>query len=224
MTSHNDRMLKRLAELDTCCVSDALDSLGLPGAALELGAVSAPKRIVGHAVTVDLAPASEGVSSPRHLCTAAVDAAGPGEVIVIAHHGRIDCAGWGGILSGGASRNGVEGVVIDGACRDVDESAALGLTVFARAGVPTTARRRVVERDWNVPVEIAGVPVSPGDLVIADGSGVVFIPQEHADEVLAVAERLSRREALMLEKVRQGLPMEEIMGASYEAALEENKG
>lgn len=213
-------VLARLGRLDLCCVSDALDSLGLPGAALGLHALSHPRRIVGSVVTVDLCPAEEAPPSPRHLCTAAVDAAGPGSVIAVANHGRRDAAGWGGILSAGAARNRVEGVIVDGACRDVDESREFGLTVYAETAVPRTARRRVVERAWNVPIVMAGVPVVPGDWVIADGSGVVFVPAARADEVLEVAELLFRKERLMLAKVKEGLPMEDVMGADYETLLD----
>jgi regulator of RNase E activity RraA len=153
-----------------------------------------------------------------------VDAAGPGSIIVIAHNGRVDVAGWGGILSRGASRNAVEGVVIDGACRDLDESRQFGLTVFARAAVPRTARGRIVERAWNIPITVAGVAVSPGDLVIADASGVVFIPVDRAEEIVASAERIARREALMMAEVDRGRPMGAVMGADYEAMLDEDKG
>jgi regulator of RNase E activity RraA len=210
--------LKRLAALDSCAVSDALDSLGIAGVALGLSALSAPRRIVGRAITVQLAP-FDGQPARRHLCTAAVEAAGPGSIIVIAHEGRSDVAGWGGLLSLAVHRQGAEGVVIDGAARDVDESRMLDLPVYARAGVPVTARGRVVETDWNLPVAVAGITVHPSDLVIADGSGVVFIPRDRADEVLAAAERIAKRELLMANDVRAGLPISRIMGTSYETML-----
>jgi regulator of RNase E activity RraA len=95
----------------------------------------------------------------------------------------------------------------------------LDLPVYARAGVPVTARGRVVETDWNLPVAVAGITVHPSDLVIADGSGVVFIPRDRADEVLAAAERIAKRELLMANDVRAGLPISRIMGTSYETML-----
>lgn len=215
-----DPLLARLARLDTCAVSDALDQLGLPSGVNGLPALSAGRRIAGAAVTVQL-DNDDGRPSRRHLCTAAVDASGPGKVIVIAHNGRTDVAGWGGILSRGASRNAVEGIVIDGACRDLDESRDLGLTIYGRAATAVTARSRVIETDWDVPVTVAGRSVAPGDLVLADGSGVVFLPLAHAEDVLGRAERIAARERLMVEQVERGLPMTEVMGADYETQLKD---
>jgi 4-hydroxy-4-methyl-2-oxoglutarate aldolase len=214
----NATFVARMGKLDTCAVSDALDRLGHKGVALGLSALSAGRRIAGTAVTVQLGP-DDGRASKRHLCTAAVDAAGPGKIIVIAHGGRTDVAGWGGILSRGARRNAVEGVVIDGACRDVDESREFNLPVYAKVGVPITARRRILEIDWNVPVDIAGVAVAPGDLVLADASGVVFVPIAHAAEVLDDAEKIVARERLMAAEVDRGRAMADVMGTNYEGML-----
>jgi regulator of RNase E activity RraA len=208
----------RLRNLDACAVSDALDALGLLGAALGLHSVTGQHRLAGRTVTIDLAEA-DAVTSPRHLGTAAIDASGAGDVIVVAHHGRRHVSGWGGVLSTGAWQAGVEGVVVDGAVRDVDEAADLGLPVFAATGVPVTARGRVAERAWNVEVEVAGVRVSPGDYVVADGSGVVFVPASEIDAVLVRAEVVAAEERAMIAKVRAGRPMTEIMGADYENLL-----
>lgn len=221
MTSghQRDANAQRLAQLDACAVSDALDSLSLPGAALGLHAVSAPGRIIGRVITVDLTEANG--PARRHLGTAAVDAATPGDVIVVAHHGRTDVSGWGGVLSAGASQRGVAGVIVDGAVRDVDQAASYGLRVYAAAVVPRTARGRVVERDWNVPVTIAGIAVSPGDYVIADSSGVVFVPQAHVNAVLTKAEAIARKEELMAARALAGEPMADVMGHDYESMLSE---
>ncbi|TQC48798.1 RraA family protein [Rhodococcus sp. WS4] len=212
--------LARLRELDTCAVSDALDTLGLAGAALGLHSVTGRHRLAGRAVTIDLVEAGR-VDSSRHLGTAAIDASGPGDVLVVAHHGRANISGWGGVLSAGAIQAGINGVVVDGAVRDVDEATDLGLPVFARAGVPVTARGRVVERAWNVDVELAGVSVSPGDFVLADGSGVVVVPAAVIETVLAKAEAVAGKERAMVAKVREGLRMVDVMGADYENLLKE---
>ena len=111
-----DEQVRQLQALDSCAISDALNRLGLKGAALGLAQLSTTRRIVGRVVTVQLGP-DDGRASKRHLCTAAVESSGAGDVIVIAHHGRVDAAGWGGILSLAASVRQMEGAVIDGACR-----------------------------------------------------------------------------------------------------------
>lgn len=208
-------LIERLRKLDTCVVSDALDQLKLRGAVIGLRAVSVPRRIAGRAVTVQLTTAN-GQAPSRHLCTAAVDASGPGDVIVVAHEGRVDVAGWGGILSLGATTREIEGVVVDGACRDIDESTELGLPIYARANVPVTARGRIVEKSWNEPIKVDGVTVAPGDVVVADGSGVVFVAAGQAEAVVGVAETIARREAAMAEAVRAGQPLAEVMNRSYE--------
>lgn len=214
-----DPMLQRLARVDACAVSDALDRHGIGGVALGLHAVSTPSRIVGRAVTVQLGP-DDGRASKRHLCTAAVDASGPESVIVVAHRARVDVAGWGGILSLAAKGRGVAGVVVDGACRDVDESREMELPVYARATVPVTARGRIIETGWNEPVSIGKVEVAPGDYVIADGSGVVFVAAARIGEILALAERIVARERLMAEDVRAGRPVAQVMGTDYETMLD----
>ncbi|MEZ2389105.1 RraA family protein [bacterium RCC_150] len=210
--------LERLRGLDCCAVSDALDSLELPGATIGIRALSVARRVAGRAVTLSLADA-DGSSASRHLGTAAVDASGPGSVIVVAHRGRLNVAGWGGVLSAGAVAAGVEGVVVDGAVRDLDEAVDLALPLYALASVPVTARGRVIERQWDVPVQFAGVAVSPGDYVIADRSGVVFVPQGAIDEVLARAEAIAARERAMVRAARSGTPMIEVMTADYETML-----
>lgn len=214
-----DDAVRRLARLDTCAVSDALDRLGLRGTVTGIRCLSATVRIAGRAVTTRLGP-PDGQPSTRHLGTAAIEAAEPGDVIVIAHQGRADAAGWGGILSTAAKFRGLSGVIVDGACRDVDESRELGFPVFARGAVPFTARGRAVEQSCNAPVSIAGVMVSPGDLALADGSGVVFVAAAAAAAVLDAAEQIAAREAAMTRAVLAGEPVSQVMGASYESMLQ----
>ena len=212
-------LVTRLRALDACAVSDALERHGLPPAVVGLVQVGAPAAIAGRVVTVELGPA--GAERPtRHLCTAAVDVSGPGEVIVVANDGRTDCAGWGGLLSQAASLRKVEGVVIDGVCRDVPEALGAGLSVYARGPVAVTARGRVIERSWGEPVQIVGTTVTSGDLVIADASGVAFVPEAAAMEVIKTAEDIAARERSMAAALRKGIPVSEVMGTDYESLLE----
>lgn len=208
-----------LLRFDSCTISDALDTLGLPGAVCGLAPLtSVGLRVAGRAVTVKLGAPIEGLPK-RHLGAGAVMAAEAGDIIVVEHRGRTDVSGWGGLLSRGAVGRGVAAVVVDGACRDVDESRELGLPVFARAAVPVTARGRVAEHDFNCPVTIGGIAVYPGDWLVADGSGVVFIPAARLAEVLRIAERILARETAMARSIEAGVPIGEVMGASYEDML-----
>lgn len=210
--------LERLAALDTCAVSDALDHLGLPGAALGLRPLwPLDDVVVGRARTV-LAGPREPDSPGTHIASPAVAQAGPGDVIVIANDGRTDVSCWGGILTHGALAKGVAGVVIDGACRDIAESAQLGLPVYGRAVVPVSARGRIVQHDMDVAVTISGVVVRPGDLVIADACGVVFVAADHIDAVVERASAIVEREKRMVEAVRAGGSVVETMHDAQFAA------
>jgi regulator of RNase E activity RraA len=105
----------------------------------------------------------------------------------------------------------VRGVVIDGACRDIVESEELAFPVFGRAVVPVSARGRVVQLAMDETIDVAGTRVDPGDLVLADRNGVVFVPHDRAGDVIALAERIVEREAAMVAAVRAGRPVTDVM-------------
>ncbi len=220
-------LVGQFAGLDACAVSDALDRLGIPGRVVDgIVPLASRGRLVGRAVTVQLdAPTAPSggtagqAPAPRHLGTSAVEVSGPSNVIVVAHQGRLDCAGWGGNLARAARFRGVAGVVVDGAVRDVDEMRDIGFVAYGRGSTPRTARGRTREVTFNEPVVVAGVTVSPGDLVVADATGVVFVPAAIVDEVLATALEIVRVEAAMADRIERGEPVGSVMGASYENQL-----
>jgi regulator of RNase E activity RraA len=217
---HTLDALRRLKELDACAVSDALDSLGLRGVVAGIVPLWPAGRIVGTVRTVSMRPVVAGEPPPgTHLGAAAIDSAVAGDVIVVANHGRVDSAAWGGLLSAAAARHGVAGVIVDGACRDVDQAAGAGFPVFARAASPVSARGRSVEEATDTPVEIGDVSVEAGDLVVADASGVVFIPRDPANEVLEAAERIVSKERSMLREISAGAPVQEVLDGRYERML-----
>lgn len=212
-------IVDRLKQLDTPAVSDALDRLELPGRVTHLRRLTTEQRIAGQILTVKLGTGKALSGPPRHLCTAAVETANPGDILVIEQRSGIEAAGWGGILSNGAKVRGIAGVICDGPVRDVDESRDLEFPVFAENPIPTTARGRIVEEAFNEPVTIGEATVTPGDYVLADGSGICFLSQDRAAEILDVAEMVAKREALMTEAVLAGEPISKVMGADYEDML-----
>ncbi len=131
-------------------------------------------------------------------------------MIVIDNGGRLDTNCWGGLTSCAAKLAGVSGVVIDGACRDVDEYDELDFPVFARGRVVSTARGRLIEEGTNVMIQFHGVQVRPGDVVMADHSGVVFIPVEILDETIEKAESLLAKEQAMVADLKAGMSMLEV--------------
>jgi regulator of RNase E activity RraA len=211
-------LVERLGQLDSCSVSDALDALALVGIAPGITRLSTKRHVAGRVVTVRLEPSRE-VSSKHHLGVLAIEQASPGDVVVVANSGRSDAAAWGGLLSLAAQGRGIAGVVVDGMCRDLDEADAMSFPVFARGGVPVTARGRYSEVSTNEPVAIAGIEVHPGDLVVADGSGVAFIRITQAETVLAASEEIAARERGMAESIRNGKSLPEVLDARYERML-----
>ena len=214
--------LERLRALDTCAVSDALDTLGLRGATTGVGPLwDNGGVVVGRARTVTAGPRQDDRVA-QHIAAAAIEAAGAGDVLVIANDGRVDVSCFGGILTLAAHRRGLLGVVIDGACRDIAESEDIGFPVFGRAVVPITARGRIVQLAMDEPVQFAGVTVRCHDLVIADRNGVVFVPVEESDRVLDLAERIVAREAAMADAVRAGEPVTDVMHDTRFPAVKES--
>jgi regulator of RNase E activity RraA len=155
------------------------------------------------------------------LGTTAIDIAAPGEVIVVEQRTGIDAGSWGGILTLGAKVKGIAGVVVDGPVRDIDEARSYEFPVFCRSLTGKTARGRVAEIECNGPVTIGPVKVGPGDYVIADASGVAFIPAAQVEEVLDTAEAIAGREAAMAKALLSGKPIADVMGADYEHMLRE---
>ena len=217
-----DDPVKRLQRLDVCAVSDAMDKLGLPPSVSGLTQQSTQQRIAGKVVTYKLVPAAQvpaHTGAPRHLGTTAIEAAQPGDVIVIEQRTGLDAGSWGGILSLAAKLRQVAGVVVDGPVRDIDEARAYEFPVYARGLTARTARARVAEAFTNKPVRIGEVTVSPGDYVIADASGAVFIAAADIERVLSAAEMIVGREAAMAQALRAGQPVSQVMGADYEHML-----
>ena len=216
-------IVERLLKLDTCAVSDGMDRLGLMGATYGVRPMWPCPKIVGRAVTMKIKPVGLD-KAKQHLGTLPIDAAQPGDVIVIDNGGRPDTSCWGGLLALAAKTKGISGVVIDGACRDIDESRDVGFPVYARGAVPMTARGRVTQETYNQEIEFAGVQVHPGDLVIADGSGVVVIPRSKEEEIVRAAEAVAAMEARMAEGIRQGMSVLEVLEKlGYEQMLDKNK-
>jgi regulator of RNase E activity RraA len=206
-----DPIVTALRGLDSCAVSDALDTLGLPGAVTALSPRWASGTVLaGRVRTVTAAPKA-AVGPATHIATPLVAVAEPDDVVVIDNHGRVDVSCWGGLLAEAAVQRGIAGVIVDGACRDVQESAALGLPVYARAAVPVSARGRIVQQSMDERIQVSGVSVASRDYVIADVNGVVFVAADQAERVIRLAQRIADREARMAEAVRAGRDVSEVM-------------
>ena len=213
-------MRERFMKLSTTNVSDALDALGLKGSTYGIRPIwHTMGKICGSAVTVKMTAAGL-TKAEHHLGTRAIEFAQKGDIIVVDNGGRIDTSCWGGVLATGAKYKGISGVVIDGACRDVDDCVDLDFPVYCRGSVVATARGRIMEESTNSMIQFAGVQVRPGDFIMGDKSGVVVVPQEKIDEVLAKAEELFEKEESMIRSILNGEPMLSVDSRSgYEQML-----
>ena len=211
--------LTRLAQLDSCALSDTLDRLGLTGAVTGISRLTTTRRICGRVVTVKMGRDEGLPPAARHLGTTAIELAQPGDVIVMEQRTGIDAACWGGNLSLGASLRHVAGVIVDGPARDVDDAREYDFPVFARSATSRTARGRIIEMATNAPINVGDVVVNPGDFVVADASGVVFVSKEHVERVLDAADAVIARERAMVAALRAGTPISQVMGTGYETML-----
>ena len=209
----------RLRRLDCCAVSDALDRLKISGVISGVPQQSGCGRIAGAVITVKLGTGLPSPGAPRHLGTAAIMTGGPDHVIAIEQHTGIEAGSWGGLLTLGARTRGIAGVLADGPVRDIDEARDYEFPIFTRSLTALTARGRIVEHATNVPIDMWGTPVEPGDYVIADRSAVIFIRAATIDSVLDAAEAIVAREAAMAKSILAGTPITEVMGGNYEYML-----
>jgi len=182
-------------------ISDALDMLGIPGGLPDLRPVWAGAGCCGPAYPILFEPVEPGVFGPA---AEYVDDVPPGSVVLLANGGRIDCTVWGGLLAVFAKRHGIAGTVIDGACRDLDEIARLAYPVFARGVFMRSGKHRVRMLGADVPVSIGGVRVRPGDLLRADGSGVIVVPFDRAAEVAELVSVVLERERQIASAIEKG--------------------
>lgn len=193
--------IERLSAISSCQLSDALAVLGLPHRGLD--GVLAPDpatRVAGFAFTVTCIPATE--SEGRRI--EYLQDIPAGAVVVIANGGRLDCSVWGGQRSLAARQRGAVGTVVDGAFRDVLEHAELGYPVFAKGRTVVGSRGVANPVATQERIEVAGVTVEPGDVVVGDASGVVVVPAAHAPAVLERAEADAAEERRIAKEVAAG--------------------
>jgi regulator of RNase E activity RraA len=215
----NEKYRKRFERMATTNLADALDKVGIRGAVIGIRPMYDCPKILGRAVTIKITAAGM-VKSKYHLGVRAIDAASPGDVILIDNRGDLNNNCWGEILSMGAKMKKISGVVVDGAARDIDACREFGFPVYARGTVPITARGRIMEESFNEVIRIGDVQVKPGDIVMADINGVVIIPVEKLDEVLEAAEEILQKEEAMVEELKKGVPILEVdQKYAYEAML-----
>lgn len=198
-------IIEAYKKLDTPSISDAMDKLKLYGGLLNIKPIVPDTCICGQAFTVHYVPCGQVKGTVGDF----IDEMEPGEVAVIDNNGRMDCTVWGDIMSIYAMKNGIAGTVIDGVCRDINVIRKLKYPIFTKGTYMVTGKDRVYVDRVNEPVNIAGVQVNPGDLIVGDNTGVVAVPFSKAEEVLKVALEIELIEQQIVQQVENGMALKE---------------
>ena len=206
-------VVEKLGALSTGNLSDAMDNLSLQrgvitGLAMLTQAES--KRIAGFAFTMKQMyrhQGSVGAKLAKHS-EAINRLAEPGDVLVIDAGGRMDVCNGGGLLAMRAKVRGLAGFVINGCYRDIDEVDEYKFPIFARGATPVRSAPDLETVGFEIPVEIDGVQIRTGDVVVADRDGVIVIPVEFAQAVLDEAQSIAEKEKQLLQLVCEGMDFE----------------
>ena len=189
------QLVAEFAKMVTPHLSDSMERLYAGGPRLR--PMHREGKLAGPAFTVKTA------AGDNLLVHKALDSARPGDVIVVDAGGFLDNAIIGELMMTRAKQRGVAGIVIWGAIRDSAEIGAGTYPVFA-AGVTHRGPYKNGPGEINVPIMMGGAPVNPGDIIVGDADGLVAVPQELADQVLASAKAILAKETASMKQILAG--------------------
>ncbi|MCI2415977.1 hypothetical protein MOQ72_00945 [Saccharopolyspora sp. K220] len=216
------RSAKRLKGLYSAVVYDIMDELGLPNQCLDLAIAPLDRsmQVAGPAYTVmaspDMRERSEMPPNAKLADFGVFTHMYAGCVAVVGAAGERQSGIWGELMSNASRARGATGVVIDGGIRDGRLVREIdGLSVFARYTTPIESLRRSRIHDLEVPVSMTGtlssqVRVNPGDWIFGDEDGVLVIPKDALEEVLAKSEEAKDIEDKVREEVQAGVPVADV--------------
>lgn len=188
---------------------------GFPSAAIRyLDTGDGPLQLAGPALTVRIPPED---STMVHKAT---ELAQPGDIIVIDMQGHTGNAPWGEMTTRGAMASGAKAAIIDGSITDSRDIAELGFPVFARGRSARTTRLHGRGGDINVPVQIGGAVVQPGDLALMNEDGILFVPPGEVEDAVEYGQHALEQEQESIERVNNGESIAEISDAN--AVIKEN--
>ena len=153
--------------------------------------------MAGPAFTVEVRPGD------NLMIHAAIALAQPGDVIVVDGKGDTTSALMGSIMITACKKLGLAGVVLDGAHRDSEEILALGFPLYSVGSNPNGPTKNVPGR-INWPISCGGTAIAPGDLIVGDGDGVVVIEREHAESLVAMADKKVQEERARIAEIESG--------------------
>lgn len=189
------RLVAEFAKMVTPHLSDSMERLYAGGP--QLRPMHKAGKLAGGAFTVKTSPGD------NLLVHRALDTAKPGDVIVVDAGGITENAIIGELMAARAKQRGIAGLVIWGAIRDSAEIGAATFPVFA-CGVTHRGPYKNGPGEINVPIAMGGMPVNPGDIIVGDADGLVAIPQNIAEQVLASAKSILAKETAAMTQIRAG--------------------
>ena len=198
-------LLAQFRRVEVASVSDALEQI--TGKRLYMTHHMQPiftTKFAGYARTVQLKK-DEGNKDPEALTgmLQAIDEGNADSVYVMAVEDGEDIAGMGGLMGTAMASRGYAGAVIDGGVRDVAYLRKIGFPVFATGIVPSTSVHHYRFAGAQIPLVCNGVPVNPGDIVVADSDGVAVVPKAQAQPVLTLAQQMDYKEHSMYAVIEQ---------------------
>jgi 4-hydroxy-4-methyl-2-oxoglutarate aldolase len=192
---NENQRFARLAEIGTATVYEASGRQGLID--LPLIQVVPGSRVAGTARTV---LCGQGDNVMVHACIEHIQ---PGEIVVLAQPESQAAALIGDMLVTQMETAGAAGVLLNGAVRDFEELAALGLPIWTQFVRVRGATKTEVGR-LNIPVAMGGTIIYPGDIVVMDADGAITVRPSRLDEILEKAEARAAKEAAMRERYKNG--------------------
>jgi regulator of RNase E activity RraA len=161
-------------------------------------------KIVGRAATALMRPVLRtDTRKYRNHLLEILDQAEPGSVLVYVMQDGLEIAAMGNLMATTAKVRGIEGVVIDGAVRDITEIRQIGLPVWSRRVSPATSVGRMMSVDKQIPVQCGGVMVRPGDYIVADADGAVVVPADATGKVLELLRQYADKETKMIPIIKE---------------------
>jgi len=198
-------------ELYTAVLADTLDGLGHGTSALppRVRPLAPHWKILGRAVTLDMAPVNRVPEKPYEVEMACIDSLRAGDVLVITTNGEMQSAVWGELLSTACHARKAVGVVLDGLTRDTEKILAMDYPVFAAGFTPLDSKGRLDGVSFNKPIKVGACTVHRGDWVFGDIDGVIVIPAGLAEQAFAQALEKVRGENLVREELAAGKSVRE---------------
>lgn len=198
-------IIEKFKNMDTTCLSDAMDRLGIKCGCAGILPVVPGVKAVGEAFTVKYRPCGAVKGTVGDF----LDDVPPGQVVVLDNGGRTYGTVWGDIMTVYAQKRGVAGTVIDGVCRDLPRILDVRYPIFTRGRFMVTGKDRVELDGVNVPVAVSDVQVRPGDIMVCDDTGVVVVPVDRAGQIWEVAAEIDEVEQRILALLEEGMTMRE---------------